>query len=118
MDDEPVLRRLCERLLASVGYEVTSVSSAQEALEVLGEPFCVIVTDLQMPAMDGLAFVGEIRRRGIKMPVVVMSGCFNEGSQADLGRLGVTMFLDKPFNRKDFLSAVTRFCSCRAIVAK
>ena len=64
--------------LSSAGYHVTAVTSAQEALGLRGEgaQFDAIVSDIEMPGMDGLAFVRHVRLDGpwTKLPVIALSG--------------------------------------------
>ncbi|MGD8375189.1 MAG: response regulator, partial [Acidobacteriota bacterium] len=62
VDDDPSLRRVVEFQLAEAGYSVRSAGSAEEALEVLREePADLILTDLLMPGMDGIALVERVR---------------------------------------------------------
>jgi len=75
VDDSPIDRRLASRLLERGGFRVLSAANGREALSVLAHPDSVevVVTDLVMPEMDGLALVQEIRARHGTVPVVLMT---------------------------------------------
>jgi DNA-binding response OmpR family regulator len=71
-DDDLELSLICDRLRAR-GFKVSQAANGQEALEVLErEWFPVVITDWQMPVMDGLEFTLELRRRGITDTFVIM----------------------------------------------
>lgn len=95
VDDEDVLRRTLERLLRVLGHEVVGVHTAEAALEALErERFDVILTDLRLPGMDGVALCERVSQRWPELGerCVLMSGFGAE--QADTGGL---VFLQKPF---------------------
>src|SRR5436309_6915929 len=65
VDDEPGLRQSLGLLLADAGYEVAAESDGKRALErALAEPFDLVLSDVRMPEMDGLAFLRAYRSRG------------------------------------------------------
>ncbi len=65
VDDEPGLRQSLGLLLADAGYEVASEGNGTRALErALGESFDVVLCDVRMPGMDGLAFLRGYKGRG------------------------------------------------------
>ena len=57
-----------------------------------------VITDVHMPRMDGVAFVTALRRLLPKIPVAVMSGRQDEVTKEEFSEMGVTAWLDKPFN--------------------
>ncbi|MCA9261707.1 MAG: response regulator, partial [Planctomycetales bacterium] len=74
VDDEQTICWGMKRLGEGIGCDVTTVSSAEEAIESLEE--CapdVIVLDVRLPGMDGLAAIDKIRRRSCQAPVVVIT---------------------------------------------
>jgi DNA-binding NtrC family response regulator len=74
VDDENFSRRLYGDYLARSGFEVETVASAEAALDAAAiRPFDVVVTDLIMPGMDGLAVLAELRRRNFDMGVIVIT---------------------------------------------
>ena len=81
VDDSAFFRNMLSPLLKTAGYAVTGIASAPEALALLntGEPFDVVVTDIDMPGMDGFALTAAIRRdaRTATLPVIGLSSSFN-----------------------------------------
>lgn len=62
-------------VLEELGYTVVSATSGADALKLIEEHhFELVITDYRMPAMDGVALIAELRRRGFKNPVILLSG--------------------------------------------
>jgi PAS domain S-box-containing protein len=75
VDDEALVRELTAQGLEAAGYAVLSVGSAAEALELLDtREIDILVTDLSMPGMDGLALIREAQRRRPALPAVLLTG--------------------------------------------
>jgi PAS domain S-box-containing protein len=92
VEDEPATRSGIERLLVSLGFQVTAVATAEEALAVPHEPsHHLLLTDLLLPGADGLTLAGALAERWPELPVVLMSGYSHTEPPAD------TPFLHKPF---------------------
>ena len=77
VDDSPFFRNLLQPLLTVAGYEVVCVESAQRALELCeaGEDFDLIISDIEMPDMDGFSFAAKVRNetRWRSKPMVALS---------------------------------------------
>jgi len=75
-DDDPLVRALLAEQLRSAGYDVTACPDAAVALALLdaGESFDLIVADLSMPGMDGIALISEARLRRPGMPAILLTG--------------------------------------------
>jgi two-component system chemotaxis sensor kinase CheA len=77
VDDSPFFRNMLAPVLQAAGYTVTAVGSASEALAMLsdGRAFDVVVTDIEMPEMDGFAFAETLRadERTAELPVIALS---------------------------------------------
>jgi CheY-like chemotaxis protein len=87
--------------LAIPDVTVVTVSSARQALEILRSgPVSALVTDLQMPRMDGFELIEEVRAdsRLAKLPVIVVSGDTNPRTPERMSRLGVNAFFSKPYS--------------------
>ncbi len=111
VDDSPFFRNMLAPLLTVAGYEVTSASCADEALKILesGRPFDIIVSDIEMPGMDGFDFVRACRsdERFKETPIVALS---SHTSPADLDRgreVGFTDYVAK-FDRDALLTALSQ----------
>jgi len=114
VDDDPVMQRLYRRALRDREFELVVASSGPAALALLDDGFSVIVTDYNMPQMDGLAFIREVRARGVGTPVVLASADFDPSEIARGMPPGVIATLKKPFLITDLLSAIRMapICPC------
>jgi len=75
VDDNALVRRMLSKALESEGYAVTSASNGLEGLQrVSAQPFEAVVSDMDMPEMDGLTLIGEVRKVNADLPVIVVSG--------------------------------------------
>ena len=109
VDDQGMVLRSTKRLLAREGFRVLEATSGAAALEVLathGDTVDLLVTDVAMPEMGGVALASRVRELRPQVPIVYMSGYFDDPAvvadvQAKRARL-----ISKPFTREDLLSAV------------
>ena len=98
VEDDPVVSRLIAEVLAEVGYVVNTAHDGAEALASLTEARPdVVVLDLEMPGLDGRAFLTRCRQdpRHRHLPVVVLSGAAT--AREDAQRLGAQAYMGKPF---------------------
>lgn len=99
-DDDAALREFASRALAIDGHEVTLASGGVEALAWLtaGDArFDLLVTDIHMPAMDGLSLAEEAGKACAGMPVLLMSGFAVEAARIAATGANVAGLLHKPF---------------------
>lgn len=99
-DDDPAMRDLASRALGTEGHTVVVVHDGQEALERAtgaNPPFDILVTDVQMPALDGISLAEQLLAAYPGLRVVLMSGLQSEMVRADRLKNGVVHFLLKPF---------------------
>ena len=97
-DDEPGLRQSLGLLLSDAGYEVAAESDGKRALErALTEPFDLILSDVRMPEMDGLAFLRAYRARGGAALVIMMSAYGGEEAALAAMKEGAYDYIPKPF---------------------
>jgi len=98
VDDEPGLRQSLGLLLTDAGYAVTAESDGRKALErALAEPFDLVLCDVRMPEMDGLAFLRSYRSRGGGALVIMMSAYGGEDAALAAMKEGAYDYLPKPF---------------------
>ena len=105
VEDEPVLRRLIQQGLHGAGWRVSAVGSAEAALAEIGPatpPPAVLLCDLSLPGMDGLALLRVLRRRWPALPAVLMSGHDNVRLPQ------AAAFLHKPFALTELAALVAR----------
>ena len=107
VDDHSTVRGTLSSILAAGGFSVTEASdvpSATAALETNG--FRAIVTDLWMPGPSGLALVEEVERRGLRTPVILMSGSFRDLDPGDPRVDRLAGLLAKPLRAAALLGLV------------
>ncbi|HUL03148.1 MAG TPA: sigma-54 dependent transcriptional regulator [Gemmatimonadales bacterium] len=98
VDDEPGLRQSLGLLLADAGYEVASESDGAKALKRgLAEPFDLILCDVRMPEMDGLAFLRAYKQGGGGALIVMMSAYGGEEAALAAMKEGAYDYIPKPF---------------------
>ena len=104
VDDEEDLLSLWKLRLESNGYEVTTALSGEEALAKLAliNPH-VVLTDLRMPGIDGLALFEAIRERNKAVPVIIITAHGSIPEAVEATRQGVFSFLTKPIDGKELL---------------
>jgi len=109
VDDDPALLRLLSMRLSAVGYEVAAVESGEKALAQIPmfQPHLVI-TDLRMDGMDGMALFDQIYRRSPALPVIILTAHGSIPAAVDATSRGVFGYLTKPFDSKELLEQVAR----------
>ncbi len=97
-DDQAVLTMLC-KIVRSSGIEAVTASSAEQALALINDrPYDLILMDVNMHGLDGFQAIQSIRSRGIKTPIIIVSGR-NEDYDAIYGLdIGADDYITKPFN--------------------
>jgi two-component system response regulator GlrR len=118
VDDDKDLLRLLSIRLSGAGYEVITSTSAEEALAQLPvlNPHLVI-TDLRMGGMDGLALFDHIRKRNTALPVIILTAHGSIPEAVDATQRGVQSFLTKPIDGKALLQEVSKALSLSGAAA-
>jgi PAS domain S-box-containing protein len=117
VDDESSVRQITQALLVSLNFRVIAAESGREALTAIAthqKNLRVILTDLHMPKMDGIALVREARILTPDASIIVASGRMEDAQTRELQALGVTTFLDKPFTRANLISALKLLLKTKA----
>ena len=109
-EDEIAIIRLYKMMLKDRGYEIRTFEDPTfcplyKEKECICQFDCmcadIIITDIQMPKIDGLTFIKEQKEKGCKVKnIIVISAFINEGVQDDAKKLGCS-FMQKPFDMKD-----------------
>jgi len=109
IDDDEAVRQSLEFLFDSADLPVHAHESPLAFLEILAAeaPAC-IVTDIRMPEMSGLDLLREVRARGVKAPVVVITGHGDVPLAVEAMKAGAFDFLEKPFDDERILDIVRR----------
>jgi len=109
IDDEPSIREIARGMLKLGNYDVITAADGNAGLEVLrarGPEIRVVVTDMLMPEMGGVAVLEAIRQLDSGVPLVTMSGLASEHEEATRAAGRPVIFLQKPFTGSDLLRAV------------
>ena len=107
VDDEEAIRRSIGFMLKTSGFAVHSYSSGDDFLAAVksAEVGCVLM-DIRMPGMDGLEVHEEMRRRGITLPVVVLTGHGDVNLAVRTIKGGAIDFIEKPFEKATLIHAI------------
>ena len=114
VDDSPSVRKMVQFTLQAKGFEVGSAADGQEALEMLAsESYDGIILDINMPRMNGLEFLKQIRseEQYSDIPVIMLT---TEGQDEDKDKavsLGATAYIVKPFKPTQLLGLLERIFS-------
>lgn len=101
VDDEPGVRETVAALLEDEGYNVSHASDGVEALTAIEDrAFDLVLSDVRMPRLDGPGLASQLRRRGHRLPIILMSAVY-----ADVDLAGLP-FIPKPFDFSRLLDCV------------
>ncbi len=99
VDDEADMRQSISQWLALSGFDTETYPSAEEALKSIGPEFPgVVVSDIKMPGMDGMAFLKRLMGMDSGLPVILITGHGDVPMAVEAMRVGAYDFLEKPFN--------------------
>lgn len=110
VDDEDSIREIVCSMLGSAGYPTASASSGVEAIGILesGEEFALMLSDMMMAGMDGLALLERTKERIPEMPVIMVTAVHDISVALGSIRNGAYDYLLKPFEREQLLATVRR----------
>ncbi|HEX4517675.1 MAG TPA: EAL domain-containing protein [Polyangiaceae bacterium] len=98
-EDDDLGRRLIQRILATFDWDIVVVPDGAQALErFAAERFDVVLTDIFMPNVDGIALLRAIRERDLEVPIIVITGAPDMPSAISAIELGAFGYLPKPFD--------------------
>ena len=101
IDDEPVVTDICELMLRELGHNVIKAHSGQEGLrlyEANSDNIDLIISDFNMPVMNGQEVVECLRLKGHRVKVLLCSGGLSAGEENSAASKGFNGFLRKPYN--------------------
>lgn len=109
VDDQEAIRKIGGAVLKRLNYTPLVAADGVDGLIKMAEHrdrLHAIITNLRMPQMDGLAFVGALRRTLPHVPIIVTTGHMDEETAVQLRTVGVTTYLDKPFTEAQLAEAL------------
>jgi len=112
VEDSGSFRTVVKVALQRAGYEIIEAANAQEAITLLdGRQIHVIVCDVNMPGMDGLAFVRHLRGTDYKFtPVVMLTTDCQPERKAEAAEMGVRVWITKPFLPTYLIDTIAKIC--------
>ncbi|MGO0684667.1 sigma-54-dependent transcriptional regulator [Pseudomonas fulva] len=114
VEDDRVLREALADTLDLGGFAYKAVDSAEQALKVvLEEPFNLVISDVNMPGMDGHQLLAQLRRQQPQLPVLLMTAHAAVERAVEAIRQGAVDYLVKPFEPKALLNLVQRHAAGR-----
>ena len=117
VDDEASIRNAVEQWLSLSGFDVQLFSGAQDCLDQLPAHFPgVVVSDVRMPGMDGMALLSRLQQLDPDLPVILLTGHGDVPMAVEAMRVGAYDFLEKPFSPDALLSSLRRALEKRQLV--
>ena len=117
VDDSITVRRVTQRLLQREGYRVALAADGLQGLERLqGERPAVVLSDIEMPRMDGFDFVRNIRadEHLRDLPVIMITSRIAEKHREHARELGVNHYLGKPYSEEELLGLIKEYARAAA----
>jgi len=114
VDDEENIRVITQATLEKHGYAVMTAADGTDALAAYaqsGKEIALVLTDMAMPYMDGLAMVRALKKIDPNVRVIAMSGLLSPEQTAELASLGIDTYLSKPFTADRLLTTVSDLLS-------
>jgi len=117
IDDEAHIRTAIEQLLELAGYDVHCFSDANELLDKVDIFYDgVVISDINMPKMDGHRLMANIQRIDADLPIILLTGFGDISMAVEAMRKGAYDFIEKPFDNDHLLDTIKRALDKRALV--
>jgi len=108
VDDEPMIRDLLENTMERTNYSCSFAENGEKALEMIsGQHFDIVVTDIDMPIMDGIELAKIIKSK-FTADVIVMTGQIHSYQYDEIINLGASDFVEKPFSPREMVLRINR----------
>ena len=110
VDDSPSMRQMVRLTLGGAGYQVVEAGDGRDALSKLQGQFSLIITDLNMPNMNGIELIREIRKLPAYkfVPIVLLTTESQDAKKQEAKQAGATGWIVKPFKPDQLLSVVAK----------
>ena len=109
VDDEQSMRETLEIMLEKEGFLVESASNGSEALKKMeDDAFDLMITDIKMPDLDGVQLIEALDKRGIYVPIIVMTAYATKEQAITALNLGASFFIEKPFKIEDIKNMLSK----------
>ncbi|MCP4688468.1 MAG: sigma-54-dependent Fis family transcriptional regulator, partial [Desulfobacterales bacterium] len=119
VDDEKKMRHLLSIMLERKGHRTAQAGDGGKALKMVeATDYDMVISDIKMPRMDGMAFLKELKERNIPIPVVFITAFATIDSAVDAMRRGAVDYITKPFEEERILMTVERTLNLARILAE
>jgi DNA-binding NtrC family response regulator len=115
VDDDPSMLSALSALLRSTGHEAVVARSAMEALELVDDGIEVVVTDYNMPEMNGMALIQVIQQRDQTLPSILLTAHGSETVEARAMKAGAYQYVTKPVDGENLSLMVERAAEARSL---
>ncbi len=114
VDDSKTMREMVSFTLKGAGFDVIEAEDGQAALNVLGNsPIDVIITDLNMPVMNGIELIKKLRENPLYKftPILMLTTESDDSKKSEGKTVGATGWIVKPFNPEKLIQVVNKVCA-------
>lgn len=121
VDDEPALAEVGKKMLNSLGYQVATRTSAEDALRLVNadpRAFDLVITDMTMPQLSGVDFAGKLLQMHTDLPIILCTGFSHTISKLRVKEIGIHEFMMKPLIRRDLAELVRKVLDERMAVSQ
>lgn len=110
VDDEDTMRDAVRMMLERASHTVSEASDGEAALALIEQTTVdAVLLDIRMPGLDGPETLTRIREKHPDLPVIMVTGYGSGDSMQDVMRRGASLYISKPFQNKELLTALSRF---------
>lgn len=113
VDDSVSMRQMETLILKAGGYEVVEAADGKQGIEKLTEDITVVITDYNMPVMNGIEFIEAVRDGSVNksVPILIVTTESEAEKKQEGKRAGATGWLTKPFEQDQLLRAIKKVAS-------
>ncbi len=109
VDDDPVVLEVMKSIIASYGFAFATAVDGKQAVERLGtDNFTIVITDINMPVMNGMELLRHVKAHYPKIGVIVVTGLSEEYTYIDVINSGAIDYMTKPFDSSELLARLRR----------
>ncbi len=107
VDDSATMRSLVQQTLGLGGYDVILAFDGKDGIEKFGsDSVDLVITDINMPVMDGITFIREVRKRNQEVPILTLTTESEDGMKQKGAEAGANGWIIKPFRPAQFLDII------------
>ncbi len=120
VDDEEIIREVLYEKLTSSGFRCEAAGNSQEALTLLrgGDRYSLVLSDIDMPGMNGMTLLTEIKKLHPDIDVVMVTGVVDIDTAIQAIRMGASDYITKPFNLDEVVLTVERTLDKRRLITE